>query len=98
VRFEEAFYRIDVTDLAPRVATPILILHARGDAMIPFDQGRRLAALIPDSNFVLLEGRNHTLLENEPAWARFVEEVRCFLDTSSVDVFERGRPRGASFR
>jgi pimeloyl-ACP methyl ester carboxylesterase/DNA-binding SARP family transcriptional activator len=80
VRFEEAFYRLDVRDLARQVTTPTLILHATGDAMIPFDEGRRLAALIPDSTFVQLEGRNHILLEGEPAWTRFVAEVTAFLD------------------
>jgi pimeloyl-ACP methyl ester carboxylesterase len=80
VRFEEAFYDLDVTDLAPQVQAPTLVLHARGDAMIPFDEGRRLAALIPGSTFVPLDGRNHILLETEPAWPRFLEEVTGFLD------------------
>jgi hypothetical protein len=48
--------------------------------MIPFDEGRRLAALIPGSTFVPLDGRNHILLETEPAWPRFLEEVTGFLD------------------
>ena len=80
VLFEEAFYALDVTDLARRVPVPTLILHARNDAMIPFDEGRRLAGLIPDSTFVPLDSRNHILVESEPAWARFVEEVRAFVD------------------
>ena len=84
VRFEEAFYGLDVVDLARRVTTPTLILHARGDAMIPFDEGRRLAALIPDSSFVPLQSRNHILVESEPAWARFVDEVRAFVDDVPV--------------
>ena len=79
VRFEEAFFSLDVTDLAPRVATPTLVLHAREDAMVPFDEGRRLAALIPGSTFVPLEGRNHIMLENEPAWRRFLEEMEAFI-------------------
>jgi len=35
--------------------------------------------MIPGARFVALEGRNHLMLEHEPAWARFVEEVRSFL-------------------
>ena len=70
---------IDVTDLAPHVKTPTLVLHATGDAAVPFDQGRRLAALVPGARFVPLEGRNHIMLEDEPAWPRFVQEVRRFL-------------------
>ena len=70
---------IDVCDLAPRVTAPTLVLHAIGDAVVPFEQGRLLAGLIPGARFVPLEGRNHVLLETEPAWGRFLTEVRAFL-------------------
>ena len=70
---------IDVTTLAPQVRVPTLVLHATGDAVAPFSQGRKLASLIPGARFVPLEGKNHILLESEPAWTRFVDEVRRFL-------------------
>ena len=38
-----------------------------------------MAAMSPGGRFVALEGRNHMTLENEPAWPRFLEEVRNFL-------------------
>lgn len=101
VRFEEAFYALNVIDLARQVTVPTLILHARGDAMIPFEEGRRLAALIPDSTFVPLEGRNHILLETEPAWAHFVAEVTAFIDeapTTSLDAGDRNAVAGLSPR
>jgi pimeloyl-ACP methyl ester carboxylesterase/DNA-binding winged helix-turn-helix (wHTH) protein len=70
---------IDVRREAAEVRAPTLVLHARGDGMIPFEYGRQLAALIPGARFVPLDSRNHVLLETEPAWARFVEDVRAFL-------------------
>ena len=70
---------IDVLELVPRVRAPTLVLHATGDAVASFSQGRKLAALIPGARFVPLESRNHILLEHEPAWARFVDEVHRFL-------------------
>lgn len=76
---ERAFYQIDVTDLAPQVTTPTLVLHPRADASIPAEEGRLMAALIPDARFVLLESRNHILTEEEPAWARFMAEIHAFL-------------------
>jgi pimeloyl-ACP methyl ester carboxylesterase/DNA-binding CsgD family transcriptional regulator len=76
---ERAFYQIDVTDLARQVTTPALVLHSRDDAGIPFEEGRRLAALIPEARFVPLDSKNHILLEDEPAWSRFLAEVRAFL-------------------
>jgi DNA-binding NarL/FixJ family response regulator len=76
---EEAFYQIDVTDLAQQVTAPTLVLHSRDDAAIPFEEGRLLAALIPGARFVPLDSKNHVLLEDEPAWARFLTEVHAFL-------------------
>jgi len=73
---------IDVRPEATEVRAPALVLHARGDGMIPFEIGRQMAALIPGARFVPLESRNHVLLETEPAWGRFVDEVRAFLDTA----------------
>jgi pimeloyl-ACP methyl ester carboxylesterase/DNA-binding winged helix-turn-helix (wHTH) protein len=83
---------IDVSDLVPQVRAPTLVLHTTGDAVASFSQGRKLAALIPGARFVPLEGRNHVLLEGEPAWARFVDEVRRFL----ADSADTARPRAAS--
>ena len=78
-RFMRVFNEIDVTDLAPRVSCPTLVLHPVGDARIPFEEGRLIAALIAGARFVPLESRNHILLEHEPAWQRWLEEVRSFL-------------------
>jgi DNA-binding SARP family transcriptional activator/pimeloyl-ACP methyl ester carboxylesterase len=78
-RFMRAFHQIDVSATAPLVQAPTLILHARDDRHPPLDQGRQLAALIPDSRFVSLDSCNHILLEHEPAWTRFREEVERFL-------------------
>jgi pimeloyl-ACP methyl ester carboxylesterase/DNA-binding CsgD family transcriptional regulator len=75
----EAFYRINVDDLARQLDVPTLVLHSRGDVAVPFDEGRRLAALIPGARFVPLQSDNHVLLGSEPAWGRFIEEVRSFL-------------------
>jgi pimeloyl-ACP methyl ester carboxylesterase/DNA-binding winged helix-turn-helix (wHTH) protein len=70
---------LDVASLAPRVQAPTLVIHARGDRRAPLDEGRRLATLIPDSRFVVLDSHNHILLHDEPAWARFVDELNDFL-------------------
>jgi DNA-binding NarL/FixJ family response regulator len=39
-----------------------------------------MASLIPGARFVPLEGRNHILLEDEPAWPAFLDAVHEFLD------------------
>jgi pimeloyl-ACP methyl ester carboxylesterase/DNA-binding winged helix-turn-helix (wHTH) protein len=79
VRIMQASGQVDVSDLLPQVRVPTLVLHGRNDAAIPFDEGRRLAAGIPDARFVTLETRNHLIVEKEPAWSRLLEEISTFL-------------------
>jgi pimeloyl-ACP methyl ester carboxylesterase/DNA-binding winged helix-turn-helix (wHTH) protein len=79
VRIREAMNNIDVSELLPQVRTPTLVLHCRDDAVVPFDEGRRLAAGIPGARFVALDGQNHVVLEGDPSWSRFLEEIRSFL-------------------
>jgi pimeloyl-ACP methyl ester carboxylesterase len=89
VRLEEEFGSIDVRHLLDDVRCPALVLHVRRDEVIPFEAGRRLAAGLPEARFVPLDGQNHVLLEHEPAWERFLAEVRRFL---GVDRREEGPP------
>ena len=79
IRFREIVDGIDVSHLLPLVKAPTLVLHCRGDAVQPFDEGRRLAAGIPGARFVGLEGRNHVPLKGEPAWDRLLNETRDFI-------------------
>jgi pimeloyl-ACP methyl ester carboxylesterase/DNA-binding SARP family transcriptional activator len=74
-----AFGDIDVVDRLSLVTQPTLVLHARNDARVPYANGRQLAMGIPGARFVTLESQNHLLLEQEPAWPRFLAEVRAFL-------------------
>jgi len=83
VRIISQFDAIDVRDLAAKVRCPTLVLHARGDARVPFEEGRRVAALIPGARFVPLEGRNHILLSSDPAWRQFVDAVAAFPQTAT---------------
>lgn len=77
-RIMESRLHIDVTDLLPRVSVPTLVLHARNDEAVALSQGRLIAASVPGAQFVELESRNHILLEGEPAWERFKQEVLAF--------------------
>jgi class 3 adenylate cyclase/pimeloyl-ACP methyl ester carboxylesterase len=78
-RYFEATGDFDVRELLGKVATPTLVMHVRGDVVVPFEAGRVLAAGIPGARFVPLQGQNHLFLENEPASQRFFEEVNLFL-------------------
>ena len=96
--FEVSSFGVDVLAEAPSVTAPTLCLHARDDAIVPFDAGATLAAAIPGARFVPLIGRDHILLESEPAWPEFLRELRAFLpvepgvDRTSPDPVTRARP------
>lgn len=83
-RILESFGEINVRALLSRVRVPTMVVHARGDARIPFEQGRLLASEIPNAHFVALEGRNHILTESEPAWSRFCEAFDDFLPSAAA--------------
>jgi pimeloyl-ACP methyl ester carboxylesterase/DNA-binding SARP family transcriptional activator len=70
---------VDVSSVLPDVKAPTLVLHSRGDAVVPMKCGRELATGIPDARFVLLDSKNHILLEHEPAFRQFIAEFRRFL-------------------
>ena len=78
-RFDSVFSTVDVTQLLKKISVPTLVLHARHDSVVPFEQGRLLATQIPKARFVPFESRNHILLENEPGWQTFLAELRLFL-------------------
>src|SRR6185312_3530578 len=54
-------YAMDVSDLARAISVPTMLLHARDDAVVPFDEGRNLESLIPGAKFVPLDSANHIL-------------------------------------
>jgi pimeloyl-ACP methyl ester carboxylesterase/DNA-binding SARP family transcriptional activator len=78
-RLMRALGDFNVLDLLPGIAAPTVVLHGRDDAAASFEQGRLIASRIPRARFVELESSNHVLLPRDPAWARFVSEVRGFL-------------------
>jgi pimeloyl-ACP methyl ester carboxylesterase/DNA-binding CsgD family transcriptional regulator len=86
-RFFDVFQSFDVRAAARSIAQPVLVAHLRHDCMIPFERGREMAALLPDARFVPLEGRNHMMLPDEPAWSAFVSVVSDFLAEEADEAF-----------
>jgi pimeloyl-ACP methyl ester carboxylesterase/DNA-binding CsgD family transcriptional regulator len=81
-RMMREFDQIDVTRLLPQVACPTLVLHSNRDMRVPFAEGRLIAGLIDQARFAPLDSENHLMLEQDPAWARWREEVQAFLGTA----------------
>jgi pimeloyl-ACP methyl ester carboxylesterase/DNA-binding CsgD family transcriptional regulator len=91
-RMMAAFGDVDVQDVAPLLRIPTLVLHRHGDLRIPFEEGRRLAGLIPDARLVTMEGRNHLLLEGEPAFEQFFTEIDAFLGADEDGLARKPTP------
>jgi pimeloyl-ACP methyl ester carboxylesterase/DNA-binding CsgD family transcriptional regulator len=87
-RLYDARGGIDVADPARRVSAATLVLHSVDDRVVPVDEGRLLAALIPGARLILLESSNHILVSDEPAWRSFLSEVRGFLGTEPATAAE----------
>jgi pimeloyl-ACP methyl ester carboxylesterase len=73
------FHKVNVSELAKQITQPTLVLHAKDELRIPFEEGRLLASLIPNARLVPLDSKNHILLEFEPAWQQFLKEIDAFL-------------------
>jgi len=86
VRLSQASWETDISDAAAQLTVPTLVMHARQDAVVPFEEGRTLAALIPGASFVPLASKNHILLREEEAWSQFVHEVYAFLEPTAPKV------------
>jgi DNA-binding winged helix-turn-helix (wHTH) protein/esterase/lipase len=71
---------IDVRPLLSQVKTPTLVIHCDRDHAVPPEKGRLLAAGIAGARYVSLPSANHLMLENEPAWSLFLEELGLFLN------------------
>jgi len=71
---------IDVRPLLSQVRAPTLVVHCDRDHAVPPEKGRLLAAEIPGARYVSLPSANHLMLEEEPAWSLFLEELGLFLN------------------
>ncbi|MDE2080853.1 MAG: hypothetical protein KGI90_05830 [Burkholderiales bacterium] len=60
-----------------------MVVHQRGDARVPFEEGRFVAAGIPGSRFEPLHGDNHLPLPGEPAFEQARQLLRDFLPAPS---------------
>lgn len=83
-RILSALGDVDVREELARVKVPTIVLHCRGDTVVPFKDGLELASLIDGARFVPLESDGHLLLDSEAAWDRFTREVTGFLRDSGV--------------
>jgi pimeloyl-ACP methyl ester carboxylesterase/DNA-binding CsgD family transcriptional regulator len=79
-------WEADVTDAARKIRCPVLIVHPERDGVVPIEEGRTLASLIPNCRFVQLDSDNHMPLAEEPSWPQLVAELKRFLAEEPANV------------
>jgi DNA-binding winged helix-turn-helix (wHTH) protein/pimeloyl-ACP methyl ester carboxylesterase len=78
-RLMERDLNIDVRPLLSQLQVPTLVIHCDRDKVVEAEKGRFIAAGIPGARYVSLPSRNHLMLEEEPAWPMFLQELGLFL-------------------
>jgi pimeloyl-ACP methyl ester carboxylesterase/DNA-binding CsgD family transcriptional regulator len=86
VRLLRIGWNVDVREAARKIKCPVLVMHAERDAVVPIEEGRSLAGLIPNCRFVQLDSENHMPLADESEWPRLLEELRKFLAEPAADA------------
>jgi pimeloyl-ACP methyl ester carboxylesterase len=74
----EAF---DVTRLAECQATPLLVIHDRGDAEVPWQQGTAIARAWPGAELLATDGLGHRRILRDPA---VVDAATSFIGSRPV--------------
>jgi hypothetical protein len=78
---------LDARGILPAISVPSIVLHRAGDADVNIEEGRYIAAHIPDCRFVELPGNDHfeNLGDQEPMFAA-IESFLSELSTLRSDV------------
>lgn len=84
---------MDATEALKDVQCPTLVIHAKGDNVVPLDEARFLARSIPGAELVLLPSNNHILQEDEPAWEAFCAQVLDFIGAAAPKATASLTPR-----
>jgi class 3 adenylate cyclase len=66
--------RIDIRATLPTIRVPTLVLHRRGDRVVPMQAGQYIASQIPNAKFVVLEGEDHLPYGDCETWLGEIEE------------------------
>ena len=74
-----AYWHLDLVDSLQHVRCPTLIIHSRDDPVVPFEEGRLAASLVPGALFVPIDSRNHILVDSEAGWRQLTDAVDDFL-------------------
>jgi class 3 adenylate cyclase/pimeloyl-ACP methyl ester carboxylesterase len=82
--FLRASEKIDVRAVAKQIRVPTLVIHARGDQLVPIEFAKQLATLIPGARLVIIEGNDHIPIPGDGEAEQIAQHVQPFLDEDVV--------------
>jgi pimeloyl-ACP methyl ester carboxylesterase len=65
-RVGQPFSAFDVATLAPAVSLPLLVIHDRGDAVVPWQHGRAIVRAWPGAGLLMTDGLGHRRILRDP--------------------------------
>lgn len=65
-RVGQPFATFDVAALAPALGLPLLVIHDRGDAVVPWQHGRAIARAWPGAGLLMTDGLGHQRILRDP--------------------------------
>ena len=78
-QLQDVFRTIDLRPELAKIKAPTLIMHSRGDRIIPSSCSETMAAQIEGSSLVLLDSANHIPLVHDEGWPAARLALRNFL-------------------
>lgn len=69
-RFGVRWSEFELPRIAPRLRAPALVIHDRGDTMVPWQQGAALAQAWPEARLLTTEGLGHGRILEDPQVTR----------------------------
>ncbi len=76
-----AMANIDISGQLKDVLSPTRLFHFTNDSMnASISEARFIASELPDADLIVIESDSHLVLENDPAWPQYIDELNNFLE------------------
>lgn len=78
-QLQDVFRNVDLRPELSKIKVPTLIMHSRGDRIIPASCSETMAAQIDGAKLVLIDSENHIPLDHDKGWMQARAALRTFL-------------------
>jgi class 3 adenylate cyclase len=80
----EGILKLDADDAPERITAPTLVIHVKGDRVLPVAFGRTLAEVIPNAQYLEIEGDDHFSWAL-PNWRDIADPILEFITATRVE-------------